>query len=113
MMPAVFCASFEPCVKLNAAADRSWSLRKYLSMRDGLEFRNSQYTTIIRMYDVIMPMSGAPTIIFRVNGHSPVGPRLRASKVWLTPRVNATLVIAAPVRPPIRACDELVGSPSH
>src|SRR5512143_1012622 len=37
MMPAVFCASFEPCERLNAAAESNCSLRKYLSMRDGLD----------------------------------------------------------------------------
>ena len=42
MMPAVFCASLEPCARLNAAAETNWSLRKYLSILDGVEFRNSQ-----------------------------------------------------------------------
>ena len=42
MIPMVFCASLEPCERLNAAAETNCSLRKYLSIFDGLEFRNSQ-----------------------------------------------------------------------
>jgi len=40
--PAVFCASLEPCERLNAAADSNWNLRKYLSIFDGLYPRKSQ-----------------------------------------------------------------------
>src|SRR5262252_6811831 len=111
--PAVFCASFEPWERLNAAAESNCSLRKYLSMRDGLDLRNSQYTAIIRKKADIMPMSGAPTIIFKVNPHSPPGPRFRASKLWLAPRRYPTWAMADPAYPPIRACEELVGRPSH
>ena len=78
-MPAVFCASFEPCERLNAAAERSCSLRKYLSILEGVELRNIQCTITISEYADAMPISGAPTIIFSVNGHSPVGTRISAS----------------------------------
>ena len=43
-----------------------------------------------------MPISGAPTIIFSVNGHSPVGPTLSASKLWPKPRNRPTRAMAAP-----------------
>ena len=42
MIPMVFCASLEPCDRLKAAAESNWSLRKYLSIFDGVELRNSQ-----------------------------------------------------------------------
>src|SRR6266536_5872145 len=90
IMPAVFCASFDPCAKLNAAAESNCSLRKYLSIRDGVELRNSQYTRIISTYADTMPISGAPMIIFNVNGHSPVGPVLIASQLCEKPRNRPT-----------------------
>ena len=36
-----------------------------------------------------------------------------ASKLWLTPRMEATRAIAAPEYPPISACDELLGRPKY
>src|SRR5690349_9547122 len=113
MSPAVFCASLEPWARLNAAADNSCSFRKYLSIFDGVDLRNSQYTMIIRVYADTMPISGAPMIILRVKGQSPLALRLSASIQWSHPRIRVTWAIAAPEYPPISACDELVGSPSH
>jgi SRSO17 transposase len=44
MIPIVFCPSLEPCARVNAAAESNWSLRKYLSIFDGVEWRNSDYS---------------------------------------------------------------------
>src|SRR5436309_12559776 len=52
-------------------------------------------------------------IIFNVKGHSPVGPTFNASRLLRNPRSSPTRAIAAPAYPPINACDELVGRPSH
>src|SRR6185436_317800 len=42
MMPIVFCASLPPCPNENAAADKSWPLRKILSTRLGVNRRKIQ-----------------------------------------------------------------------
>src|SRR3954468_16198777 len=100
MIPIVFCASFAPWFKLNAAADRSCSLRNQRSTRDGGIQRK------IHMIDV---MIAKPRI-------SPIsGDRKMKRIVFFHPLVlmmaKPALGIAAAAYPPMRACEELVGRP--
>ena len=86
MMPAVFCASLEPCDRLKAAAESNCSLRKYLSMRDGLELRNSQYTSDhqqVRRHHADQRRADD-----HLQGERPFAGRseVEASKLWLNPR---------------------------
>src|ERR1039458_5539048 len=53
---------------------------------------------------------GAKTMNISVVGHCPT---MRAWKACPGPILYDTLAMAAPAYPPMRACEELVGSPSH
>src|ERR1039458_4748710 len=108
--PMVFCASFDPCARLNIAAEINCSLRKYTSIFAGLVLRKIQNTATINRYADTMPINGAQKINSTVNGHCPM---ISPSIACWNPLVQAACAIAAPAYPPISACDELVGSPHH
>src|SRR5215216_1291627 len=102
MMPMVFCASLPPCPRLKAAADSSCSRRNSPSTSAGVDRRKIHRLANISTKPSASPSSGDSgmnRMVFR---------RLSASS---TPK--PALAMPAPAKPPIRACDEEVGSPSH
>src|SRR5262245_16412965 len=64
----------------------------------------------MRRYASASPNIGASTMNERVVGHSPT---TKPSSEREGPSFTAALATAAPAYPPINACDELVGRPSH
>src|ERR1043166_8022848 len=102
MMPAVFCASFEPRPRLNAAADTIWSRGKTASTPRGVERRKIHDTASMARKPSTSPRSGETTINVTVL----------TIPATTTPFGPAT-TSAAPTNPPIRACDDEVGRPHH
>src|ERR687898_822318 len=102
MMPMVFWASLPPWPRLKAAAESSWRRRNSPSTRLGLERRKIHMLASISRNPRVMPSSGDSGIQRMVFS------RLPASR---TPK--PALATPAPAKPPIRACDDEVGRPSH
>src|SRR5918992_1262284 len=102
MIPMVFWASLPPWPRLKAAADSSWRRRNRPSTRAGLARRKAHKLATMRMNPRASPNSGDSGM------NRMVFCRLPASR---TPK--PALATPAPAKPPISACDEEVGSPSH
>src|SRR5829696_6629458 len=102
MTPMVFWASLPPWPRLKAAAESSWRRRNSPSTRLGLERRKIHMLASISRNPRVMPSSGDSGIQRMVFS------RLPASR---TPK--PALATPAPAKPPIRACDDEVGRPSH
>src|SRR5215218_1733591 len=102
MMPMVFWASLPPWPRLNAAADNSCSRRNRPSTLAGLDRRKIHRLASMSRNPRAMPNSGDSGM------NKMVFSRLLASRTPKPP-----LATPAPANPPIRACDEEVGSPSH
>src|SRR5918999_15468 len=102
MIPMVFWASLPPGPRLKAAADSSWRRRNRPSTRAGLARRKAHKLASMRMNPRASPNSGDSGM------NRMVFCRLPASR---TPK--PALATPAPAKPPISACDEEVGSPSH
>src|SRR5215216_7271066 len=102
MTPMVFWASLPPWPRLNAAADSSCSRRNRPSTRAGVDRRKIHRLASMSTNPRAMPNSGD-------SGMN----RMVFSRL---PRSNApkpALATPAPAKPPMRACDEEVGRPSH
>src|SRR5580765_1672534 len=102
MMPAVFWASFEPCPRLNAAAEPICSRRNSASTPRGVERRKIHDTASMLRAPSASPTSGETTM---------------NTTVFMTPPTTTARgpaeTTAAPTNPPISACDDDVGSPHH
>src|SRR5829696_2386496 len=102
MIPMVFWASLPPWPRLKAAAETSWRRRNRLSTLAGVDFRNSHRLASMSRNPRAIPISGDRAM------NRMVFSRLAAFR---TP--NPALATPAPAKPPISACDEEVGRPSH
>src|SRR5918999_387343 len=102
MIPMVFWASLPPGPRLKAAADSSWRRRNRPSTRAGLARRKAHKLASMRMNPRASPSSGDSGMNRMVFW------RLSASR---TPK--PALAIPAPPKPPMSACEEEVGRPSH
>src|SRR5205809_6490184 len=101
-MPIVFCASLVPCPSEYSAAETSCSTLKDLSTRRGSDRRNSHDSATVSSSASMNPITGATTMKTSVL----VQPLAMIAE-------NAALAAAAPAYPPINACDDEVGRPSH
>jgi hypothetical protein len=102
MMPMVFCASLPPWPRLNAAAETSWRRRNTWSTLRGVAPLNNQASATIRVKASAIPSSGDTTM--KMTVFSRLAPFTTLQPALATP---------APITPPISACDDEVGSPSH
>src|SRR5829696_2667355 len=102
MIPMVFWASLPPWPRLKAAAETSWRRRNRLSTLAGVDFRNSHRLASMSRNPRVIPISGDSAM------NRMVFSRLAAFRT-----LNPALATPAPAKPPIRACEEEVGSPSH
>src|SRR5712691_5664547 len=98
----VFCASLPPWPRLYPAADNSCNLRNHPSMRCGGLSRNSQKMATMKLKPSTRPMIGATTMKISV---------LYQPSTMMT--LKPERMMAAPAKPPIRACDEEVGNAHH
>src|SRR6266508_4098012 len=102
MIPMVFCASLPPWPRLNAAAERSWSRRNRCSTLRGVDPLNSHISPSISTNAKNIPSSGDTTMKITVF-----------SKLGAFTTLQPALAMPAPTTPPISACDDEVGRPSH
>src|SRR5919109_3942472 len=102
MIPIVFWASLPPWPRLKAAAETSCRRRNSPSTRAGVACRKIHRLASISRNPRTMPSSGDSTM------NRMVFCRLLA---FSTPK--PALAMPAPAKPPIRACEEEVGRPSH
>src|SRR4029453_7744978 len=102
MMPLVFWASLPPGPRLKAAADSSWRRRNRPSTLAGVVRRKVHKQASITRKPRASPSSGDSGM------NRMVFSRLLASRTPKPP-----LATPAPAKPPMSACDEEVGSPSH
>ena len=100
MMPMVFCASLPPCPRLYAAEETSCSRRNHLSTRRGV-WRKQIHETL----SMISEPSAMPSI----------GETMMNDAVLMMPGASSGAVpaaaSAAPIMPPMSACEELDGMP--
>src|SRR5215217_5980899 len=102
MMPMVFWASLPPWPRLKAAAETSWRRRNRLSTRAGVARRNSHRLASMSRNPRAIPSSGDRAMN-----------RIVFSRLAAFRTLKPALATPAPANPPMRACDEEVGSPSH
>src|SRR5829696_3665078 len=102
MMPMVFWASLPPWPRLKAAADSSCRRRNRPSTLAGLD-----RWKIHRLASMSRNPSAIPN-----SGDSGMN-RMVFSRLPRSSAPKPALAIPAPANPPMRACDEEVGSPSH
>ena len=102
MIPMVFCASLPPWPRLNAAAETSCSRRNRWSTLRGVDPLNSHSSPSISTNAKNIPSSGDTTMKITVF-----------SKLGAFTTLQPALAMPAPMKPPIRACEDEVGSPSH
>src|SRR5918995_3453040 len=102
MMPMVFWASLPPWPRLNAAADSSCRRRNSPSTFAGADRRKIHKLTSMSRKPRVSPNSGDSGM------NRMVFSRLPASRTPKPP-----LATPAPAKPPMSACEEEVGSPSH
>jgi hypothetical protein len=102
MIPMVFCASLPPWPRLKAAADTSCSRRNAWSTFRGAEPLHVHMRPSISTKANTIPSSGETTMKMIV--FPKLGPFTTVQPAWAMP---------APITPPISACDDEVGRPSH
>src|SRR5512132_945196 len=102
MMPMVFWASLPPWPRLKAAAETSWRRRNSPSTRAGVARWKIHWLASMSVNPRASPSSGDNKM------NRAVFSRLAAFR---TPK--PALATPAPANPPMRACDEEVGRPSH
>jgi hypothetical protein len=98
----VFCASLPPWPRLKAAAETSWSRRNRWSILRGAELLNAHISVSVSTNAKVMPSSGDTTM--KMSVFSKLGPFTTLQPALARP---------APTTPPISACDDEVGRPSH
>src|SRR5688572_17588120 len=106
MIPMVFWASLVPWLQLIQAALRSCNLPKVLLTTRGFTGRSTIIRIIITTNPIINPASGARIMGLTTLGQRPVDHFRTDQLFW-------AVATAAPQRPPIKACEELLGRPSH
>ncbi len=102
MMPMVFWASFMPCPMLWMAEETSWSLRKTWLPCVTVKFFVRFSTSIMYRKPRTNPMAGDRMMklaVLMIPGHT---------RTHVPP-----LTSPAPISPPMRAWEELLGRPSH
>src|SRR5215204_1187462 len=102
MMPMVFWASLPPWPRLKAAADNSWRRRNRLSTLAGVDRRKIHMLASMSTNPRLSPNSGD-------SGMN----RMVFSTLPRSSEPKPALATPAPAKPPISACDDEVGSPSH
>src|SRR5215211_3518337 len=102
MMPMVFWASLPPWPRLKAAADNSCRRRNRPSTLAGVDRWKIHRLASMSRNPRAMPNSGD-------SGMN----RMVFSRLLRSSAPKPALAIPAPANPPISACDEEVGSPSH
>src|SRR5512132_2963376 len=102
MMPMVFWASLPPWPRLKAAAETSWRRRNSPSTLAGVDRWKIHWLASMSVNPRASPSSGDNKM------NRAVFSRLAA---FSTPR--PALAIPAPANPPMMACEEEVGRPSH
>src|SRR5215211_5261693 len=102
MMPMVFWASLPPWPRLNAAADSSWRRRNRPSTLAGVDRRKIHRLASMSTNPRAMPNSGD-------SGMN----RMVFSRLPRSSAPKPALATPAPAKPPMSACDEEVGRPSH
>ena len=102
MIPIVFWASLVPWPREYAAAEAIWRTRNVRSTRRGNERRSSHESPTVSNSARHRPITGATTMNASVLIHP-------ASMIAPKP----ALATAAPAYPPMRACDDEVGSAPH
>ena len=102
MIPMVFCASLPPWPRLKAAAETSWNRRNRWSTRRGAVRLKTHISASISTNAKNMPSSGEITMKMTV-----------LEKLAALTTLQPALVMPAPTTPPISACDDEVGRPSH
>src|SRR5919197_1533187 len=102
MMPMVFWASLPPWPRLKAAAETSCSLRKSRSTSLGMEPRKTHNRASISANATARPASGDTKMNSTVR-----------CRLCVLTTLQPALATPAPTKPPISACDEEVGRPSH
>src|SRR4051812_49729434 len=102
MIPMVFCASLVPWPSEYSAADTSCSTRNVLSTRRGSDRRNDHDRATMRKSASTNPITGATTMKISVL----VQPLAMIAE-------KPALATAAPAYPPMSACEDEVGRPSH
>src|SRR5438034_548621 len=102
MIPIVFWASLVPWPRLYAAAETSCSRRKSQSTRPGWVSLKIHTVASIIAKPTVSPITGASTM---------KTPILISPAPMSDP--NPAFATAAPAKPPINACDELVGNPQY
>src|SRR6185312_7738953 len=126
MMPMVFCASFMPCDTPIAAAENNCALPKNAltnGVRPNLRSQprrsanqaNSQNSAPITRMPSTKPATGDVTIGTTTFGMIPL-PCHQCAPPWLQMiewKLPSVAAIAAPHSPPINACEEDDGRPSH
>ena len=102
IIPIVFCASFIPWLILNVAAESNCNFLNKLSALATVVYRERFKVRIIKNNPRAQPIRGERTI---------------KTAVLTIPFQTRTFVPPftrpAPMSPPISACDELLGRPSH
>src|SRR5215204_5625547 len=102
MTPMVFWASLPPWPRLNAAADNSCRRRNRPSTLAGVDRWKTHRLDSMSRNPRAMPNSGD-------SGMN----RIVFSRLPRSSAPKPALATPAPANPPMRACDEEVGSPSH
>ena len=102
MTPMVFCASLPPWPRLKAAADSSCSRRNTRSTLRGVVPLHTHIRPSISPNAKTIPSSGDTTMKMTVF-----------SRLAPLTTLQPALAMPAPTTPPISACDDEVGSPSH
>src|SRR5215211_6562955 len=102
MMPMVFWASLPPWPRLKAAADNSWRRRNRPSTLAGVDRWKIHMLASMSRNPRLSPNSGD-------SGMN----RMVFSRLARSSAPKPALAIPAPANPPIRACEEEVGRPSH
>src|SRR5437867_513623 len=102
MIPIVFWASLVPWPRLYAAAETSCSRRKSQSTRPGWVSLKIHTVASITENPTVSPISGASTMKIPIL----ISPAA-------TSDAKPALATAAPAKPPMSACDELVGNPQY
>src|SRR3989338_10109343 len=102
IIPIVFCASLEPCEKEKTPEETSCNRRNQRSTTLG-DMRKQIHRTI--------HINRSP------NNNPTTGERTMAPTILLKPAywtaARPDCATAAPAKPPIKACEELVGRPHH
>src|SRR4051794_6510225 len=101
--PIVFCASFVPCESASRPLVASWPSRKPRVTRPGRSRPTIRYTTRIAIPATANARTGA------ISAGTTTLPSSPSPFTAFEP----SAANAAPTTPPIRACDELEGSPKY